>query len=190
MKRALLLYGFWGWPARRGNWFRDEKVLLEKLGYGVTMPLPKSPSSYFPSNRRWQTTIHSFTPDNGSVLVGFSLGGKAILDYLNKAGTNIDTLVLLATPIETIAKKDASSKFQPKISQIIFNILGYKRQSYDWSKIKRSARQIICIYKRDDVRVPLSHGIRLAKELSAQLVILEGKDHMWDVDLDKINNVL
>lgn len=191
MKRALIMHG---WGAKPENhWFFQERDLLQQMGYKVFVP--ELPSNHSPTEKEWVNVIKGFAPDGQSVLIGHSLGGTTIIEYLETAETKVGAVVLVDSPVEFTEelKKDKISGFKLYLQSVatsaFLKMCDYD-EIYDWPKIKNMSDKFILIYKTDDLRAPKIQGEFLREKLGGQLTLVEGSDHGHLFDLDIINTSL
>lgn len=191
MKKALILHG-WG-ASPDDHWFQEEKSILESKGYVVSVP--SLPSKYMPTENNWLKVVDEFSPKEDSVLIGHSLGGTTVLEYLEHSDIKVDKVFLVVTPIEYTEplRLDNISGFKLYLHSVatdaFLKMCDYD-EIYDWEKIKSNANEFVLIYKTDDVRVPAIQGEILAEKLGAKLTIVEGEDHGHIFNLDLINGEL
>lgn len=190
-KKALIMHG---WGAAPGmHWFQEEKEILEGMDYDVSLPL--MPKKYNPKENEWLNVVNEFRPGENTVLIGHSLGGTTILEYLENSDTKVDTVVLVSTPVEYTEKleEDGFKGFKLYVRNLatdaFLKTCEYE-EIYDWEKIKNSANRFILIYKEEDLRVPTIQGEFVAHKLGGQLNIIEGNDHGHIFDLGLINRQL
>src|SRR3990167_7905498 len=93
-KNILILHGFGA--SSQDHWFFEAKKIFQRKGHQIF--IPDLPGGYFPHRDEWVETIEEFNPDESWVLIGHSLGGIAILRYLEKAKKEISQAILAATP--------------------------------------------------------------------------------------------
>ena len=173
MKRVLIIHG---WESNsREHWFLGAKERLEKKGYEVTVP--DMPNAFYPKQDEWVEVIENFNLDENSILIGHSLGGVAILRYLEKAEKPVDKCIFIATPIKKLGKG-----FEP--------IENFLEKDFEWGEIKKKAKQFIVFAQDRDPYVPLEHGKDLAKNLGAELVIVEGNDHFDKIDFSLLEKYI
>ena len=136
MKRALIMHGWGADPSL--HWFPEEKKILEDMGYSVN--LPAMPNKYNPKENEWMNVIKQFGPDEKSVLIGHSLGGTTILEYLETEDVKVDAVVLVVTPIEytDVLEEDGFEGFKLHIKNLatdaFLEACDYE-EIYDWEKI-------------------------------------------------------
>lgn len=77
-------------------WYDWLKKQLVELGYEAVVlefPAPEAPIE-----QEWVNTIKNAHADNSVILVGHSLGCRAVLAYINQYKVKIDKIVLVAPP--------------------------------------------------------------------------------------------
>ena len=167
-KRVLIIHG---WESNsREHWFLEEKARLEKLNFQVIVP--DMPNTFHPKKEEWIKVIENFAPDKNSILIGHSLGGVAILRYLEKINKRIPKCILIATPIRKLKSSDYD--FRP--------IDHFFEPDFNWKKIKQNCKDFVIINQTKDPWVPLQHGRDLADYVNGKLKIVEGDDHFDTID--------
>ncbi len=172
-KRVLIIHGVES--NSREHWFLEEKARLNKLGYDVAVP--DMPNSFHPRKKEWVKVIEELNPDKNSILIGHSLGGTAVLRYLEKSKNRVETSILMATPIR---------KLGPEF-KMIENFL---ESVFNWEKIKESSEKFVVFNQTEDPAVPLQHGKDLQRYLKAELVVVEGNDHFDRINFDLLEKYI
>lgn len=170
-KKVLILHGWNASP--RDHWFWQAKVEWEKLGWKVVVP--DLPGNYYPKKETWVRAIEVVQPDENWTLIGHSLGGVAILRYLEKAPKTVKQVILVATPYEPM-------KFGA--------IANFFEGEFDWKKIKNNCSNFALLYQDEDMAVPLEHGKKYAQELGVKINILPGFNHFHSLDLDFLKGLI
>ena len=171
MKRALIVHGWES--ASNEHWYQEEKKALEKLGYVVTAP--NMPNSFHPDKEEWVNVITHFAPDEDSVLIGHSLGAPAILRYLEKTDKKVGKIFLVAGFASDLGFNETRK---------------FVIDPFDWDKIKQNVEEIFVLNQIDDPWVPFAVGAEMAKNLSVEIVKVDGNNHFDTMDLDLINKEL
>lgn len=167
-KRVLIIHG---WEASsKDHWFLEEKERLEKLGCEVVVP--DMPNTLLPKKNEWMQVIKDFNPDENSILIGHSLGGTAILRFLEEVSDIVGKCILIATPIRKLENEEYD--FSP--------VYGFFEPDIDYQKIKQNCRKFIIINQTDDPWVPLQHGKDLAHYTNGSLKVTQGNDHFDKID--------
>lgn len=170
-QHILILHGWNALPAE--HWFPKAKEKFERSGFKVEVP--EMPGGYFPKKEEWVKTIANFNPDENWVLMGHSLGGVAILRYLEEKVKPISQAILIATPYEPM-------QFKP-----IENFFG---NEFDWKKIRKNCQKFDIVNESNDSIIPLEHGQKFAKNLKGKLHILSGYSHFHTIDLDFLEGLI
>ena len=175
-KRFLIIHG---WEATsQDNWFPEEKRRLETMGYNVTVP--DMPNTLNPLKEEWVKVIEDYNPNEDSILIGHSLGGLAILRYLEKALRKVGKCVFIATPIRKLENNNFDSS----------PIYNFFKPDIDYSRIKKNCDKFIIINQKNDPLVPLQDGKDLVKYIGGDLKILEGNNHLCQIDLDSLEEII
>ena len=170
-KNILIIHGFES--NSREHWFLAAREKFEKEGYKVFVP--DMPGTFFPKKDEWVKKIGSFNPDENWILIGHSLGGNAILRYLEIVNRKVAKVILMATP------------FEPMKFGAIENFFG---DEFDWKKIKSNSGKIIVVNEDLDPVVPLEHGKQLSQCLNCQFIIQPGYTHFDKINLDFLEKLI
>lgn len=163
MKCAYLVHG---WGGRPDSGFRPWlKKQLEKEGYEVVVPA--LPDTGKPLIEKWVPCLQSVIrdPDENTVLVGHSLGGPAVLRYLETLpdGVHVGKTVLVAPVVDAIM---GLSPEETAFSKPWFET------PIDVEKVRRSAGKMIGFFSDDDHWVPIESG-KIFKERYGATTIIE-----------------
>lgn len=162
-RRVIIIHG---WESNsREQWFPEAKKVFEKVGHDVS--IPDMPDTNMPIKEKWIQIIRAYSPDPSTILIGLSLGGTAILRYLEQAEAPIETAMILGAPIYSIGATPIDNFFMPE---------------FDWLKMRRSAKHFFLVYQRDDPVVPFQQGEDLARALGVSLMAADGDDHFEAID--------
>lgn len=164
-KNILILHG---WNASsEDHWFGEAKEYFEKRGFQVN--IPNLPGNYFPQKEEWLKVIEKCQPDEDWILIGHSLGGVAILKYLEKSISGVDKVILIATPYDAMH----------------FGALeNFYEGGFDWKTIKKKAKKFEILNEENDPAIPVTHGQNFAKKLSGHLHIIRGYTHFHNLNLN------
>jgi len=172
-KRVLIIHG---WEASsKEHWFLEEKERLEKLGFEVAVP--DMPNTLHPGKEEWVKVIKDFTPDGESILIGHSLGGTAILRYLEKTQDKVGKCIFIATPIR-------------KLGPGYEGIENFLETDFNWGKIEENANKLIVFNQTEDPAVPFQHGKDLADNIGGELVVVEDNDHFDKIDFELLEKYI
>lgn len=175
-KRVLIIHG---WESNsREHWFLEEKERLEKLGHEVI--IPNMPNTFHPKEGEWVKVIEDFNPDENSILIGHSLGGIAVLRYLEKIDKSVPKCIFIATPIRMLIREGCD--FGP--------VENFLDEEFNWEKIKQNCKEIIVINQTEDEWVPLQHGKDLASYVDGKLEIVDGTNHFDTIDFNLLERYI
>jgi len=173
--RILIIHG---WESNsKEHWFLEEKERLEKLGHMVTVP--DMPDSLYPKKDAWVDVIANFAPKDDSILIGHSLGGIAVLRYL-EGDVKIPKCILIATPIRKLLRDDYD--FGP--------VENFLEPDFNWEKIKQNCKEFVVMNQVDDEWVPLQHGKDLAGYVEGKFEIVEGNNHFDTINFDLLEKYI
>lgn len=165
MKNALILHG--AGNNSQGNWFPWLKKELEKKGYKVFSP--DLPNANNPRTKEWLKAIRGWNLDEQSVIIGHSSGGTIILRILEQLSPSIkiNKAILIAAPLD----KGSIPEYWPLKEHIA-------QGSFDWHKIKNSAKEFILIYSDNDpYDCGKRHGEEIQRQIDGRLIIKKGQGH-------------
>lgn len=171
VKNILIIHG-WN-AAPQDHWFMTAKEKWEKKGLKVHVP--KMPGDYFPKLDQWLKTIEDFAPDQTWILIGHSLGGVAILKYLEGTDRAIAKAILIATPLTPMHFGALDNFFEG----------GFK-----WEHIKTKCSKLEIVNEDNDPAIPLEHGQKIAQNLSGNLHIVRGYTHFDKIDLNILEELV
>lgn len=170
-KNILIIHG---WESSsREHWYLKFKEKMEKDGFNVFVP--DMPGAYFPKKEEWVEKICSYFPDESWTLIGHSLGGVAILRYLEEDVKKISKAILIATPFEPM-------NFNP--------IINFFVPDFNFSKIQNNTKNIIIINSEDDPVVPREHGKKYHQKLESRLIFTNGYYHFNNINIELLENII
>jgi len=170
-KKILILHGWDASPDE--HWFLPAKEKFEKAGLKVF--LPRMPGNYFPKKEQWLKIIKETIKSDNWILIGHSLGGVAILKYLENAPFKAKQVVLIAAAYEPMS-------FGP--------IENFFDAPFQWEKIKLHCPKFDIVVESDDPVVPIEHGKNFAKKLGGKLHVLPGGTHFHSLDLEFLKGLI
>jgi len=165
MNKVFLIHGFEGSP--NGGW---RPWLMTKLNehdvwaYSLSMPNPEKPIL-----KEWLDEIKRQIEKNKNdniYLVGHSLGGTAILRYLEICDEkNIKGAILVSTPSEKNQLREIDN---------------FLETDFDYETIKRQVKNIVVINGDDDPYVPTLSAKHVAQETDGKLILIPNGKHLND----------
>ncbi|TSC75176.1 MAG: hypothetical protein G01um101444_22 [Parcubacteria group bacterium Gr01-1014_44] len=171
MKKIYIIHGWDGSPDEPMlQWL---KVNLEKAGCQVTVPAMPEPD--VPKIEAWLGKLKEIIePDGDAILVGHSMGGQAVLRYLEilPEGLKIVGVVLIAPWLEL---DDETIKEEGE--EVVEIARPWVETSIDFEKVRSHIGQAVAIFSDDDPFVPLSNRDLFTKELNAKTFVEHNKGH-------------
>jgi uncharacterized protein len=162
-KKVFLIHGFEGTP--NGGWRSYLMRELEKqdvYACALSMPSPEAPKLI-----EWLEEIKRHVDRNQNddmYLVGHSLGGTAILRYLEKyTSPNLKGVVIVSAPCH----QNANEKIRDFLSA-----------DFDWSIMKKKIPRVIVIHGDNDPLVPVSDAEETTKELGGTSILIPNGKHL------------
>ncbi len=159
-QKIFLVHGYKGSPQipKWFSWLKNQWTELEVIA-------PQFPDPAHPQVKDWISTIENYNLDEEkTIFVGHSLGGLAVLRYIQEHdlnGKKAKAIILVATPMADVGKS-AIVEFLPPL----------KRE-----KIKEKTGQFIQIYSKDDPYVPSSHGEEAQRMFGGELIMFDDRSH-------------
>ena len=165
MKKAAIIHGTKGSPD--GNWFRSIAIDLEAKGFRVYIPQFPTPEGQELENwlRHFESQVGEL--DQHSLLIGHSVGAVFLLRLLERLKTPIDTVVLVAGFTGSLGL--------PEYDELNATFVD---GSFDWSRIRASVKNVICLNGDNDPYVPFHQGKEIADSLGAENLIVKGGGHL------------
>jgi hypothetical protein len=165
MSNVFIFHGTEGYPEE--NWFPWLKEKLEELGHQVFVPQFPSPPGLPAVIAEWFAVLQGYEQyiDEGTILIGHSLGGVFALRLLEKLSHPVKAVFLTGTPIglRPLLNYDRDNSFS-----------GF---SFDWPVIKSKSPYFAVFHSDNDPYVSLGNGEQLAKELGVGLSFIPGAGH-------------
>ena len=163
MPTAIIVHGLMGNPHR--DWMQWMTKHLNARGYRVFAP--QMDKSYFPKQDAWVKSLSDLADISKGklVLVGHSLGGVAVLRFLEKFKGKAELVVLVATP----AWKHS------------LTLRSFFSKPFAWNRIREKAKRFVIIHSRDDPFVPFENAEILCEKLGAKLIDVEGYGHLHSI---------
>lgn len=166
-KQVYLVHGWGGRP--EGGWRPWLKRKLEDLGHEArALAMPETDS---PQVEAWLRHLQAEIkdPNENTVLVGHSLGGKAVLQYLAAlpVGMKVGQTILVASVLEKVTGLTAEEMAfgQPWFAPL------------DAAKVRRATADLAAFFSDNDELIPLESEILAREQLGARTIVLPGRGH-------------
>jgi len=173
MKKVFMIHGYKGEP--NGGWRPWLKEQLEKNG--ISVELLSMPNPNFPKEKEWVKTIKNSVgnPSQDIFLVGHSLGGSAILRYLESLSltSKIGGVVLVSSP-KRIVIKNLEGLIKWFILRNFFN------RPFNFKYVRNICHNFVVIHGDDDKLVPLPQAKEISELLSCPLIVVPRGGHLND----------
>jgi len=166
MKEAVFIHGYTSSPQKE-KW----QIIANELDKaGVEYSIPALPGGENPHSEEWLRLIDEEVSSSRSpiVLIGHSLGTRAVLLYLDKFEKKVDTVILIA------AFNNDYEKNRNRKNEHYADFFDY---ALDIEKIKGLANKFIVVHSKDDNSIDFSQGEEIARELGAELLTYEDMGH-------------
>lgn len=123
----------------------------------------------FPRADKWIEQLHTIISRSKKpiFLVGYSLGTRAVLLYLEKYKTNVDKVLLISAPPNTTLVANAK----------LGRVRSFFTHKIDLNQVKKLSKKFILMHSKDDPAVKYEWGEQLAKELGAEFISFETMGH-------------
>lgn len=160
-----MIHGFEGIP--NGGW--RPWLMRELANKGIFATALSMPTPGTPKKDEWISEINhavNLFPDNDIVLVGHSLGGPAILNYLQSSNRKIKGVFLVASPI-----RSTGFDYAPKMAT-------FYEKPFEFEKIKSMSDNFIIIHGDNDPFVPFSHAESMSQELGVPVISIKNGAHL------------
>lgn len=169
-KKIIFVHGYTATP--KEDFYPALRPLLDQEGIEYLMPL--LPGGYHPHSKDWLDVIDDEVQRAGDaplILVGHSLGARAVLLYLDLFHTAVDAVILVAA---------FNNDYELNRTRRDEYYADFFEHPVDTELIKTLAKKIIVLHSTDDESIPVSQGQEIAKQLDADLVRVEGHNHFTD----------
>ena len=166
MKKVILIHGYTSSPKKKKYQVISEE--LDKLG--VEYSIPALPGGKHPHSQEWLSIIEREVKktDKAVILVGHSLGTRAVLLYLDKFEQKVDSVILIAA---------FNNNFKENRLRKSGNYADFFEYALDIEKIKKLANKFIVVHSKDDDSIDYRQGVEIADELGAELMSYENMNH-------------
>ncbi len=161
--KVFLIHGFEGVP--NGGWRSDLMAEMSKedvYACALSMPSPDKPilSEWLEEIER----VVKRNPQDDIYLVGHSLGGTAILRFVERFEySNIKGLISVSAPCHKNKNEQIAS---------------FLSDDFDFELIRKHAPKIGVIHGDNDPLVPLSDAERIARETGGELIVIQNGAHL------------
>jgi len=165
-KKVVIIHGYTSSPEKE----KYQIISKELHRLGIDHSIPAMPGKEYPRSKNWLKVIDEEinSSDKPVVLVGNSLGTRAILLYLDKYQQKVDTVILIAT-FNNDFKKNRKRKEQ--------HYQDFFEYAIDIGQIKKLSNRFIVVCSKDDKSIDYRQGVEIGKELKAELIMYKDAGH-------------
>ncbi len=163
MKKVIFIHGYTSSPKKTKYQLIAKKLQDLKIDYSI----PEMPGGEYPHSKEWLEIIDREVKNSGKpvVLLGHSLGTRAILLYLNEYGQKVDSVILISPSDQKVGESVAGKMAD------FYNI------NLDFEKIKTLANKFLVIHSKDDDTLPYKGGVGIAKKLDSEFISYDNMGH-------------
>jgi uncharacterized protein len=173
MKKVYIIHGWDGNPQE--SWFPWLKNKLEERGFQVFVP--SMPNSDEPEIDAWVNYLLNLAPepDENTFFVGHSIGGQAILRYIEKLDNKKIGGIVLVAGWFTLTNLETEEEWE--IAE------PWMKTPVDFKKVKSAVKKITAIFSDSDPFVPLAENKNIFSEsLGAEIIVENKKGHFITED--------
>ena len=165
-KKIVFVHGYTSSPNKTK--YRIIAAEFDKLG--IEYSIPAMPGNEHPHSEEWLEIIDKEVKNSNKpvVLVGHSLGTRAILLYLDKFEQKIDTVILFAS---------FNNDIEGNRNRRDGNYVDFWEYKLDIDKIKNLVDKFIVIHSKDDDSINYQQAVDISRELGAKLITYENMLH-------------
>jgi predicted alpha/beta hydrolase family esterase len=175
--RIIFVHGYTA--SSNADWYPNISEELNKSG--IDYSIPDLPGGELPHASEWLEKLHEIITksDKPLVLVGHSLGTRAVLLYLEKYKIRVEKVFLISAFAN---KTENAHRNDGETYPDFFN------HKIDLETIKSLVKKFIILHSKEDSdKPPISgidyeQGVELAKDLNAELITFEGRKHFSNPD--------
>lgn len=163
--KVIFVHGYTA--SSRKDWYPQISQLLDKEE--IDYSIPDLPGDEYPKSKEWLEIIKTEVNKARKpiILVGHSLGTRAILLFLDQNDIKVKGVLLIAALNNSLENADRKGgKYA--------NFWEYK---VDVEKIKKQAEKFMVMHSKDDYSIDFNQGKEMAKKLDAKLKVFTNRSH-------------
>ena len=164
--KIIFVHGYTASP--QTDWY--PKISKELKKRKIDFAVPFLPGGLHPKSEVWIEKIYQevLKTKKPIILVGHSLGSRAVLLYLNKHPRKVMRVLLIS------AFSNDTRNAQRHDGTAYPDFFEYK---IDLEKIKPLVGKFIVMHSKDDSDIDYKQGAEIAENLGAELITYEGRGH-------------
>lgn len=164
----LFIHGFTS--SSQQNWFPYISKKLDEVG--ISYRIPDLPGGTYPHLNNWLEKMQEVIThvEGPLILVGHSLGTRAILEYLDKYKAEVEKVFLIAAfanKLENAQRHDDGRSYAD-----------FFEHKVDASEIKKHVQDFIVVHSLEDSSIEFDQAKEISDDLNARLIEVKGRDHI------------
>lgn len=175
MKQVLICHAYNTLPSE--NWYKWLENILRERGYDAKVIEFPNPSA--PSEKEWVESIKSAHSRNTLILVGHSLGCRAILAYINQYNVQVAHVILVGCPMFW----EGIIETRPPLKAYVDGM-----QKLDFEKIKKLVGHLDVFHDTTDHILPIENA-EYVKEMLGDKVTLHISSSNDHFDIPEVPEV-
>ena len=172
MKKIYIIHMWEG--SSKGDWLPWAKKKFQKLGYEVIVP--DMPNTSRPAIKPWVEHLASLVvlPDKNTYFIGHSIGGQAIMRYLETIDLKVGGAIFVAGWFNLVNLENDKARAIAK---------PWIETPMDFKKIKKNLGYSTVILGRNDPWVPYQETKNeFEQKLGSEIITLKNAGHITEDD--------
>ena len=176
MKKVILIHCYTSSPKLR----KYQIISRELAKLSIEHSIPAMPGDLYPKSRDWLAIIDKEVRKSKEpvVLVGHSLGTRAVLLYLDKYNQKVDTVILFAA---------FNNDYRKNGERRNWNYKDFFDYALNLEKVKEKASKFIIIHSKDDDSIEYQQALDISNDLAAELITYQNMGHLSGEEKAKEN---
>ncbi|NMB70280.1 alpha/beta fold hydrolase [candidate division WWE3 bacterium] len=171
--KIIVVHGIGG--SSKSNFFPCLKEIFDSLNLDYDISdYDLGLFNLIPNAKNWIIKLDEIikTTDKPLVLVGYSLGARTVLMYLEEHNIQVEAVILISAP--------PNSPILGKVAKQ-GRVAGFFKKKLNSKNISSKTKRIIQVHSTDDWSIPYFLGKMLAEELESEFVTFNGRGHLADI---------
>ncbi len=176
MKKVIFVHGYNSTPKKK-----KYQILADGLKeLGADVAIPELPGGEYPHSKDWLEVIDKEVKasEGPIILVGHSLGSRAVPLYLDKFNEKVDTVILISA---------FNNNYLENQKRRDLKYADFWEYPVNIDKIKKLAKKFVVVHSKDDDHIDYQQGVDIAKELGVELITYENMGHFSGDERAEIN---
>lgn len=166
MKKIIFVHGYTSSPKKK----KYQIITDELTKLNIPFSIPQLPGDKYPKSEEWLNIIDREVESASMpiVLIGHSLGTRAVLLYLDKFNKKVDTVILIAS---------FNNNVEENRERRNGNYNSFWEHKLDINKMKALASKFVVVHSKDDDSINYQQGVEIANDLGAELITYDDFQH-------------